>query len=279
MYSATELTSLGGSSQSDDIDMIRESGRSVIAAKDAEIARLNREINEAEQQLDEGLQLGADNECRINDEIAQLEQELERITQRCQAQLDVLREQHDREISDVNARNAREIAKLRAQIDRAQVDQDGLAQMANRAHDLRHNDAEHQLDSAKTRLKEVRAEVARLEAELQKATNEQQQRIGDARTEQAAVAELREEMRRQAEQASDRLRRAKEKNTDLDKQLAEVRAQKEQNLRKSKPAKGKKSLLSDTSRIDAEVIRLTNENEELREILRELDKLAYDVNK
>jgi chromosome segregation ATPase len=236
-FSPTELTSLGGSAQSDDIDVIRDFGRSVITAKDAEIARLNREIDEAERQLDEGRQSGADSECRINDEIAQLEQELERITQRCQAQLDILREQHDREISDVNARNAREIAKLRAEIDRTQVDQDGLAQMANRARDLLHEDAEDQLDSAKTHLKQVRADVARLEAELQKATNDQRQRIGNATAKQAAVAELREEMRRQAEQASDRLRRAKEKNADLDRQLAEVRAQKEQSLRKPKPAK------------------------------------------
>jgi hypothetical protein len=336
-YSATELTSLGPSGQIEDIDLIRESGRSIIAAKDAEIARLNLEIDEAQRLLDEGHQSGIDNKYQINDEIAQMEHELERITARGQDQLELLRQQYERELSDVNARNAREIVKLRATIERAQRDQEDLTRMANRARDLRAgprdqhgrhdqsddrhhsdddlaqpDDARHdrdddrheeedvlpeldsKLDSAKTHLKELRADVARLEAELRKVTTDEQQKIAEharaaeemrtSKAEQAAVAELKEELRRETDEANDRLRKAKEKNHHLDRQLAAVRAQNaqkqtEQSTRKQKAKKGKKPSLNDVSTLDAQILRLTDENEDLRAILRELDKLAYDANR
>jgi chromosome segregation ATPase len=279
-----------------DLDSIRDSARSIIAAKDAEIARLNREIDEAERLLDEGYQNQAEDEDYLKEEIARLEQELDHISLVSQTELQSIRDKHEREIEEVSSEHSREVSKLQKRVERASRNQAELQRAEEHARQLRgpsesNGSAEDSsIVAARARNEELQEEVRRLEGELRLIATEQQEQIAaQARAVERGVADSdvsggRDQPKKEVRQAKAKLAKAKERNAQLDKKLTEVMAQNAQKQAEiatlKERAKGKpRPVLTDLTVVDAEIIRLADENEDLKVILQGLDKIAYDANR
>jgi chromosome segregation ATPase len=267
-----------------DLDSIRESARSIIANKDAEIARLNREIDETERMLDEEYQTEVDGEASLKDEIAMLEQELNHISVSSQAELQALRARHEHEIEEVKSGHAREVGKLQKDLQRAQTES-GQRRPSDFAEDA-------EGAAARARGEQLQAEVRRLEAELRQITTEQQQQIAaqaraveDVHAKVAHESELsgqRLEFKEEIREAKAKLKKAKERNAQLDKTLADLMAQNAQKqaeitaLKSRTKRKPARPIIGELTVVDAEIIRLADENEDLKVILQGLDRIAYD---
>ena len=101
---------------SDRVEMLKDRATAVISEKDAEIARLNREINEAEKLFEKGLQANVDEEAELRNEIARLELELKTMDLRADREIQALREQQADEIRATMAKHQREMETLQREI-------------------------------------------------------------------------------------------------------------------------------------------------------------------
>ena len=101
---------------SDRVEMLKDRATAVISEKDAEIARLNREINEAEKLFEKGLQANVDEEAELRNEIARLELELKTMDLRADREIQALREQQADEIRAIMAKHQREMETLQREI-------------------------------------------------------------------------------------------------------------------------------------------------------------------
>ena len=101
---------------SDRVEMLKDRASTVISEKDAEIARLNREINEAEKLFEQGLQANVDEEAELKNEIARLEMELKTMDLRAEREIQALREQQADEIRAIMAKHQKEMETLHREI-------------------------------------------------------------------------------------------------------------------------------------------------------------------
>ena len=348
-YSTSDLD------HSEKMRAIKDNAKAILAEKDEEIARLNREIDAAEKQYRTGVQAGMDTNAEMMAEIARLENELETLDRRADLEIHMLKEKQNAEIKDLKAKHDKEMESLYHELTRTIDDQDNLRRQQDRAarlkasfldeaddHSLnarelgisRQSSTELHLQSARERARETEKEVERLEAELRRVTKQQQKQIAEQarmvkeneerqRTERLErqkrkneyamrqkqneydqqVKDLKAELKKESDEMKAKLRKLMERNDDLDNQLAAALAENDEKekqlstvMRKKKrtasgpatiagkrrlvssqkSARGKQdSMFAEFSVIEAEIIRLRDENEELRGILKKLDKLAY----
>lgn len=310
--------------------MLKESAKAILAEKDAEIQRLNREIDEAERLLNEGYKQGTDEDAQVRADIAKLENELNHFEVRAQAQLQALKETHDEEIRDLKKKHAREMEDLDKQMARAtkyvppkpkfEPEPTEEPEEPTEIFDNESSD-ELTLENAKKRLKESEKAVERLEAELRRVTNQQQQQISEQARQirelrekkrqervdeqrkkndflkkqkeaeyEAQLKDLKAELKSEEDAMEQKLRQLIERNSVLDSELAAVLAdndEKSEQLTRIKAGKSNRkasprrtlpqecSAMTEFSVVEAEIIRLRDENEELKQILKKLDKLAY----
>jgi hypothetical protein len=270
----------GVDSSSEDVDWIRESGQSIIAAKDAEIARLHQEIDEAERSINEAFQLCADADAQTDDEIAQMEHELQSLSVGCEAELHSVEDEYNREIWEVTRSHEKEIGCLRKDLrpsDHRYLS--GQIPVFGGEEEALPSDLTPELDAARSRLMRLRAEGRRLESEFDRLNAVRQRalthRVSPDRARRTPPDQRRRPPAGDVQAAEERLRKAKAKNERLDRELADAvqRMLERAQERRQRPPR------RELTAIDAEIIRLCDENELLRGVLRDLDKLAYDANR
>lgn len=313
----------------DEISRLKEQAKALIGEKDAEIERLNREIDEAERILEAGRFAGEQADEDMNGDIARVENELLQFNFRSQAELQAMQENHDAEIADLQAKHEKEIERLKKELKWTRENQDDIQKCDSRASQLR-TDAKsessfgngkptevREVVVARSRLQEAEKEVEALEAELRRVTTQQQHQIAEqarnakenaerrqrervekkqhkeelmARRKQdeykEQIEELKQEMRNEKQAAEEKLRKLIERNSDLDREFAAALADNEEKTEmltrvrtRSRPRTAKRadnsSFFAHFSVVEADIIRLRDENAELRHILKGLDKLAY----
>ena len=302
---------------------MKERATAIIAEKDAEIERLNRELDRVEKMVDSGLQAGVDEDMELKSKLAKTEIAIKNMDFRAETEIQTLKEQYAEEIKELEAKHKKEMTRLYKELDRATKNQSGLRKQQDKAAKMRASVTkdeitEKQLQDAREQAKQGDNEVARLESELKKLKQKQQKQIVD----QARMVKEREERRkaqeaekRKARKASnkqevealnselkkeenaleEKIQRLIERNNQLDKDLAAALAENAQkttskksfsattssrtkrakSARRKTPKSRQVSSLTEFSVVEAEIIRLRDENEELRQIVKRLDKLAY----
>ena len=211
------------------------------------------------------------------------------------------------------------------------------AVLAEESSEVSPSSTELHVMSAKQRARDTAKEVAKLEAELRRATLLRQQQIAEQaqkmreeeerqrnerRERQKVLAEtelahkkaeydqhlndLREELQRESDAMKAKIQKLADRNDQLDKDLAETLVeneemeyqlervrqakhnstlkytstgassiQKQESPKLSKKQIRKASMFPEFSVLDTEILRLRDENDELRRIIKRLDKLAY----
>jgi predicted nucleic acid-binding Zn-ribbon protein len=244
-------SSSGIASQSASLDVMRDSARSILASKDAEIARLNREIDETERMIDETFDHDTDSESSLKADISKIEQELASLT------------------SSRHTRSA--------------DDSDGVELQPHRSTP---EAADTDIAAARARTSRLNKEVLRLEAELRQITTQQQQQIAEhakaiqkstKADDEFAFPKFSEEIC----EAQARLKRVRQTNAQLDRSIAEIatentRKQAQISALKQQIRQSPKPILTELTVVDAEIIRLADENEDLKAVLQNLDRIAYD---
>jgi predicted nucleic acid-binding Zn-ribbon protein len=236
------------STSSASLDAMRESARSMLASKDAEIARLNREIDETLRLIDETFDNDADSESSLRAEISSIEQEIASLT------------------GSRPGESARDSAG---------------------GESAESTTAETDVAAARARASRLHKEVLQLEAELRQITTEQQRQIAEqaqalqessGADDEFAFPKFTEEMR----QAQARLKKVRQANAQLDRSLTEIVAQNARQqaqiaaLKLQSRRQSPRPILTEFTVMDAEIIRLADENEDLKAVLQNLDRVAYD---
>ena len=305
----------------DKVSVMKERASAILAEKDAEIARLNRELDEVERMFDSGLQAGVDEDAEMKAEVARLEVALKNMEFRADTEIQSLKEQQADEVRELEAKHKKELDKLYKELDRVSESQSGLRRQQVKAATMservgRDEREKKELQEARQRAVESQHEVERLEAELKQMKNEQQKQILEqarfvkereerrkaevdkkrsvrqAHTREQ-VAALKAELKKESDAMKEKLQRVIERNQVLDCQLAAALADNEEKpstsrskksssrtKRTKSPRKKTKrrthdSTFAEFSVVEAEIVRLRDENEELRQIIKRLDKLAY----
>jgi chromosome segregation ATPase len=285
----------------------------VITDKDAEIARLNREIEEEERLLDEMHQNQMDEDARKASEIVNMEAELKYLEEKSRLVLESLHAQQDHEITERKQRHEQELGELREELARVSKENFPARLNGDLQSDRRGLADSPELCAARKRARTSAEQVTLLEARLHEFATEQQNRQSYGhRTErkrakriqeadsltrheervdlELEMQELKDIFQKEFDALNKKLEEQLEKNRQLEAQIAAVKEQiNEMNrrLRRVKETKAKSSHLAkshvesffvDHSAIDTEIIRLRDENEDLLGILKKLDHLVYDAN-
>ena len=119
------------------IEALNQSARAIILQKDAEIERLNREIDEAEQYLEEhGLSI-MNSKGDLQSAISDLKQELLDIQSKSEQDVEFLKQRQQREIEKLKEKYEEEIKKIKYQIVKTQNNQTDILNKQKLASEMR----------------------------------------------------------------------------------------------------------------------------------------------
>lgn len=316
----------------DNLDDMRDTAQQIIEEKDAEIARLNREIEKAEDYLDQHGHDHIQEASQIKEQIERLSLQLQHIQLKTREEIEELRKQQEKEIHELEAKHQREIDNIHRDATEDQgsrnsyEDNQSYSSPRHRSTNKSYVETyeskvnkDPRIKSAKAEAEELASHVQELEAELAQLSKQQQENTRKAKEEkksrivqaramkaQQSVKEKEEEYKVQFDDIKqkyeqeiadleNKLQDAIAQNDDLDKKLAKILASNQESSEQLKRVKnqsrsssiskepesprrkGKSKLQvpKDFSFIEAEIIRIQNENEDLQKELKRLDKLAY----
>lgn len=262
------------------MNTLNQTARTILAQKDAEIQRLNREIDEAEQFLNEHAQDFMNSEANMKNEIQSLEQQLIDIKIRSEQDMQFLKEKQQREINMLTEKHNQEVQKLKKQIKKASIDENDISskqtyisEMAKKplfsknslsdfkkqpSYDDENDDSNslytdpHLLKDEK-RAKELQREVDDLESELGRLVNEQKQK-------EIQIQKEKEEAKKKKIQARTvaRQKLLQEKENELKSQIKEIKDQYKTEI--DQLQNELKNTVEQNSKLDNELAKILAEN-------------------
>ena len=268
------------------IEMLNQRATAIIREKDAEIARLNKEIDEAEQSFENGLQANVDENAELAGEIARLEIQLKLMDAREARELNEIRNQQNAEIEAIREKHQKELEVFHQEIpEKNEVDPVSRRNPSSTTSSLpetlissseaettdvipsTESSTELHINSQKQKAKETEKEVQRLEAELRRVTLFRQQQIAEQ------AQKLREKEEQQRKERRERQKKTIEtqlgqKKSEYEENLAELR----ENLKKEADEMREKleRMVERSDQLDSQIAETLAENDE-REV--QLDRV------
>ncbi|OHT11064.1 kinetoplast-associated protein [Tritrichomonas foetus] len=231
------------------IETLNQSARAIIAQKDAEIEKLNRQIDEAEEYLQHHNLGFVNGKIDVESELEALQQELMEIRARSEQDFEFLKLKQQREIDAINEKHHQEILALKKQIAKTENNQLDISNKQQHAskmykdtvsqnrrnleemssnlletsiHERQNESSSSYVDpeviKAQRRAKETEKEVEELEKQLNSLVSEQKEKEEQIQFEKA------EAKKRKAEaKVAERQKKLQERENEYKNQIAEMK--------------------------------------------------------